>query len=752
MAKEILTLQGLSKYYTGAHSVVIGLDRIDLSFRVGEFVAITGESGSGKSTLAHVLGGILPYEAGELLVEGRPTSHYDGTDWERYRRDKISFISQSYGILLGCTVLGNVTSALRLTGMDRKDARREAETILKKVELWELRSRRAAKLSSGQKQRLSIARALAKPAPILLADEPTGNLDEENSAKVISLLADAAKERLVLLITHEISEVEDCATRRICLQDGVVTMDAQLRPAAEAAPRKRPVKKPKHLSSYIAGLQLRAQPIWSAMMLLFFALTAFAVFAFLGTFIVSLDDTHTRIYDRSAFYNGDPVRIAVVKEDGSEMTQEDADALLNVNYVERIERYGYIRDIGCFYLPEEHYHLNTELINIGSKLDPIYETSEVITLRSTAYFLQTAPLMQEGESFLTEGRLPKNIYEVVSADSRYPVGSTLPVYLRNQKDWNSNVEIHLEVTVVGATDTGYGLYFHDNVGRMFTCVKEAGLSIYGANPAVTDDTAFLCNFNFFTTNFHGYSSPDGKYPAMMFSYREGGTDPKSLSWDEWAEHTHTLLYGGLHNSSYPYYFEVSPATFEKLVPEGWGNQFSLTIENYAYTDRVIEEVKALGYAAVSPYREGSTEVDPEKAAERSQTLFICVLALIVILALQVVVLKAMYAMKHESYKLLSNIGLDCRTAKRSILLQFLIFTLLGQSLGLGGIVLGTKLGIERIAHVTRYLPLSYILVLSVVHLLATVISAALVMGALRKQVYPFAARETDLALGEEVEA
>lgn len=193
MAEELLRLEGVSKYYTSVQSVVMGLNNISLTSHRGEFVAITGESGGGKSTLAHVMSGILPYESGEMFLRGKPTSHYDSMDYERYRRDHISFISQNYGILPGCTVLENVVSALRLSGVGKASAIEKAESILQEVELWELRSRRAAKLSSGQKQRLAIARALAKPAAILIADEPTGNLDPENSAKIIDLLAKARR-------------------------------------------------------------------------------------------------------------------------------------------------------------------------------------------------------------------------------------------------------------------------------------------------------------------------------------------------------------------------------------------------------------------------------------------------------------------------------------------------------------------------------------------------------------------------------
>ena len=243
MHEPLLTLQNVYKYYTGNQSVVMGLNHVDLTFYQGEFVAVTGESGSGKSTLAQVICGVLPYESGEMLLAGKPTSHYDSADWERYRREKISYISQNYGILPGSTVLSNVTSALRIAGLPQEAAEEKARQLLEMVELWDLKNRRAGKLSSGQKQRLSIARALAKPAPILVADEPTGNLDPENSAKVIQLLSQAAKERLVILITHDFQEAKAYATRRIQLQDGQVTADAPMQPAQNcpetaAVPRK----------------------------------------------------------------------------------------------------------------------------------------------------------------------------------------------------------------------------------------------------------------------------------------------------------------------------------------------------------------------------------------------------------------------------------------------------------------------------------------------------------------------------------
>ena len=170
MKTVTLRLKKIYKYYVSGRNVTVGLNGVDLTFKTGEFVAITGESGSGKSTLAHILAGILPWESGEMYLDDQPTSQFDETDWEKYRLENVSFIAQNYGILPGNTVMENVVSALRLLGMEKKDVRREARKLLRRVDLWSMRRRRAGRLSSGQKQRLSIARALAKPAPILIAD------------------------------------------------------------------------------------------------------------------------------------------------------------------------------------------------------------------------------------------------------------------------------------------------------------------------------------------------------------------------------------------------------------------------------------------------------------------------------------------------------------------------------------------------------------------------------------------------------
>jgi len=729
MEKCVLSLDNVSKFYTSARNVVVGLNSVSLNFHRGEFVAITGESGSGKSTLAHVVAGILPYESGEMLFDGRPTSHFDAKDWERHRRDKISFISQSYGILLSASVMENVVSALRLSGMEKKDARREAKAILQKVELWDLRKRRAAKLSSGQKQRLSIARALAKPAPILIADEPTGNLDPENSAKVIRLLAEAAKDRLVLLITHDFFEAEDCATRRISLKDGKVVMDAPLRPASTPEPLPAPRKtKKQFLSPYVSRLQLAGRPVWCSFVLLFFTLTAFAVFAFLGTFITALDDTNTRIYSDRAFKNGDPLRIVVQRADGAYLTEEDHDAIVNTKYVTSLEKHGFIKDITCLYLKDEHYRTAFTLVNVGSPVDPVYE--EWIELKPLRYdvFAQTVPVMPEGEEFLTAGRLPENVYEAVMAGDESLIGQTMTVYLLDEPHWALNKYICYDVTIVGVTDYGEGLYLHDDIGRIFS----------HNNP--WDNRGVMA-----------VPSADIAPGTMKISLSAGIKNPLGQIWGFPTTDGDMvrLECAGFHLMNWSLTMTVSQEDFDRITPAQGGTQASVTISNYAYASRVMTALQKMGYIALSPYRLGATFQDPDLANQRIQTLVICAAALVLVVVLQIIVLRALFGSQMENYKLLANIGLPCATAKRSLLEQILLFTALGQLLGAAALWYCHQKGVERIVSIIRYLPGKLMVLLSGVHIAAALIAAMWLGRVIRRRVYPESARKDDIFIDDE---
>jgi len=783
MAQALLTLQNVYKYYTGNQSVVMGLNNVNLTLHSGEFVAITGESGSGKSTLAQVICGILPYESGEMRIAGQPTSHYDSSDWERHRREKISFISQNYGILPGSTVLTNVVTALRITGMDKGAAVTKAEELLRLVELWELRKRRAGKLSSGPKQRLSIARALAKPAPILVADEPTGNLDPENSAKVIQLLARAAQERLVILITHDFQEAENYATRRIQLQDGQVVSDAQLRPFVPCESQAAATPAKKNLSLFVSRLQVSGRMVWSSLVALFFTLTAFGVFAFLGTFILHLDDSSTRIYDTSGFVNGDPKRIVVQRTDLAPMTEADWNAILSVKYAESLERSGYLADISYAWRQDVDYELHYTVENRGND-ESRYQvlTSTVEILKDKTAFVQTVPLLPGEQTFLSAGRLPENLYEVVLAGDNSRIGEQFSVYLKDQKNWSVADYVRIDVTVVGTTKHGNGLYFHDDLGTAFTGhILNGGWSDAAWLVFPLYDTSSRMDADLFRETAAGawpetgveyYTEENGEEFVRLFlpdskscalseamyrryeRYYQNSDSPIYIRLADLTEEgtVNSAIAIGYHDSTYPAFVQVAPSVFQSIAYSHNADQVSLTIKDYAYADRVLAQLQSMGYMAVSPFQQGATEKDPALAAQRMQTLLVCVAALAAVVLLMVLVLRELFGIQTESYKLLADMGLGCATAQKSMLWQILGFAVVGQILSFGIIQLLGAMGIQRVNALLRYLPVANWLVLSGVHFVLSLISATLAIGSMKKKVYPQSQQRADLDMGEEADA
>ena len=776
--EELLRLIDLSKYYTTAQSVVVGVNCANLTFCRGEFVAITGESGSGKSTLSHVLGGIIPYESGEMLLRGKPTSHYDGQDWQRYRRDQISFISQNYGILPGVSVQENVRAALRLSGMTKAQAVAAAKPILEQVELWDLRRHRAGKLSSGQKQRLAIARALAKPAPILIADEPTGNLDDANSRKVMQLLALAARDRLVILVTHEFPEAEPFATRHIVLQDGKVTLDAPLRPANVPGETARPPREKKEpLSFFVSRLQLSGRPVWGSLLTFLLAVTAFAVFAFLGTFIMNLDDTFTRIYDPSTFPNGEKNRVVVVSPDGGPMTQADYEAILNTKYVTDLVPNGYISDVQYAYREGVDYDMKySESINL---VNGFHVTVAHTVVRENAPFAKVVPMLAQGEVEV-RGRLPENFYEVLAASGEgLEIGQRVKLMLVSEKLWGRNQKLEITVTVTGITDYGTGLYFHNDVGRLFQQIIHGnngtgypfflpddvqtnrekamemtnGKLLPGQSPLDLSDEEMVPHAN--KAFQWGLTGWENQYASGKWNIN----DPQELvrlclpttkPWQDADGEVLEFLRDRTHDQDLVRLMVVSQNTFDRLTWNQASEQVSIHITDYAYADRVIEALSGQGYSAMSPYQFGSAKIDQEKAAQREQTLTICLATLAAVTVLLLVVLAAMFGGQMENYSILRDLGLVRPTARLSVLWQVLLFTLLGQAVALAAVGVCCWLEVDRVVALVRYLTLSKALLLSAVHLGLCLLGSLFVILSLDKRVFPLSRVKFDLAMDEEV--
>ena len=203
----------------------MGFSRIDLNLDIGEFVAITGESGSGKSTLLNVISGLDTYEEGEMFVCGEDTTAYGTEDYELYRKTYIGNIFQDFNLINSYTVYQNIEAVMLLSGKRKRECREKVLELIDLVGLSKYRRTKVSRLSGGQKQRVAIARALAKNAPIIVADEPTGNLDSASAQSVMETLAKVSKDKLVVIVTHNYEQAEPYVTRKLTMHDGKIIED-----------------------------------------------------------------------------------------------------------------------------------------------------------------------------------------------------------------------------------------------------------------------------------------------------------------------------------------------------------------------------------------------------------------------------------------------------------------------------------------------------------------------------------------------
>jgi len=252
----LLTLKDIRKDYIVGDTTVHALRGVSISFRESEFVSVLGQSGCGKTTLLNIIGGLDQYTDGDLVINGRSTREYKDRDWDTYRNHTIGFVFQSYNLIPHQSVLANVELALTISGVDKAERRERAVKVLERVGLGDQLNKKPNQMSGGQMQRVAIARALINDPDILLADEPTGALDSETSVQIMELLQEIAKDKLVVMVTHNAELAERYSTRIVRLLDGQITGDTDPFDPEGAEPPREDVGKKKPSMSFLTALSL----------------------------------------------------------------------------------------------------------------------------------------------------------------------------------------------------------------------------------------------------------------------------------------------------------------------------------------------------------------------------------------------------------------------------------------------------------------------------------------------------------------
>lgn len=252
----LLTLKDIRKDYVAGDMTVHALRGVSISFRENEFVSVLGPSGCGKTTLLNIVGGLDQYTDGDLVINGRSTKEYKDRDWDTYRNHTIGFVFQTYNLIPHQSVLANVELALTISGVDRAERRERAIKVLERVGLGDQINKKPNQMSGGQMQRVAIARALINDPDILLADEPTGALDSATSVQIMELLQEIAKDKLVVMVTHNAELAEKYSTRIVRLLDGEVIGDTDPFNPDGAEPPREDTGKKKPSMSFLTALSL----------------------------------------------------------------------------------------------------------------------------------------------------------------------------------------------------------------------------------------------------------------------------------------------------------------------------------------------------------------------------------------------------------------------------------------------------------------------------------------------------------------
>ena len=333
----MIRLKNVSKFYYNKGLSTSGFNKVSADFNLGEFVVITGESGSGKSTLLNVISGLDSYEEGEMYIDGKETSHYTEEDFENYRKKYISNIFQNFNLVNSYTVYQNIELILLINGKKRKEVKSKVIELIKQVDLLKYKNTKVSKLSGGQKQRVAIARALAKNTPIIVADEPTGNLDKKSAESVLRVLSEVAKDKLVVVVTHNYEQFEKYASRKITMYDGKIVEDKVI--------RKTEVKDVFYDNDYkpmgmFTKLRLGVRNAFNIVPKFLLLL---AVFLFVLVAVISETSSFklAKYQEEASGYNqffGDisKERIVLVKKDKSAFTDKDYEYLNNLNDIDYI--------------------------------------------------------------------------------------------------------------------------------------------------------------------------------------------------------------------------------------------------------------------------------------------------------------------------------------------------------------------------------------------------------------------------------
>ena len=727
----------------------MGFSRIDLDLDIGEFVAITGESGSGKSTLLNVISGLDTYEEGEMFVCGEDTTAYTTEDYEVYRKTYIGNIFQDFNLINSYTVYQNIEVVMLLNGKKRSECKERILELIDKVGLSDYRRTKVSRLSGGQKQRVAIARALAKDAPIIVADEPTGNLDSASAASVMETLSKVSADKLVVIVTHNYEQAEPYVTRKITMHDGKIIEDKRIAQprtvereyitdttGAELGGEERPGR-----AARSGGRASRAQVAkpkkmrWSSELLLgvrnTFNIPAkfmllFIVYFFVSTAVLSQYATTKNSMHESDllgtnpyFMNASSDRIIVKKADESSFEDADFEKVVNTPNVKSIVKNDLAVDSGVSFTMGDFYIEG-----------PVMPTS----------------LLTEGD--ITYGHLPENDYEVVikldpTSDALISVTNNSDAYIGQPivlQDMSQMQKYSFQqpITVAGfIVDSGtdensdYTMYGYSTIYASDTVSSELLISMMASMSKAElnfNGTKVKCENE--RSVFSSPDIPEGKVyiledQSYFYKDQEAVDKPFALSvknrfFESSGEYTVAQIITdkncdkllGIPKDEYDMYYNcvfINSNDFRKLFDKGF-YQISAYMENEQDSEDTLQALNGQGFTTLAIKDSLSDSTGGFNGVISLMTYGRLLLEFVILFFIAYAVIKLIMRSRNQYYSTLRILGATKKNTDTILRVELVLMMIIAYAVDLGFVAL-VKTGYIRVKQITKLLyyltPLDY---------------------------------------------
>ena len=716
----MIELINLTKIYHSESEGSLALKGITLKFPETGFVAITGESGSGKTTLLNVLSGFATYEEGSLIIDGVEFSSLGEDDLEAYRKNDIGFVFQDYHLVESHTVLDNLIEALLIIGVPYNTAKKKSLEYLDKFGLLDHKKNKARELSSGQKQKLAIARALIKEPKIILCDEPTANLDGDSGLVIFDFLKEYAKDHLVIVTTHNYEDAKDYVTHFVRLYKGELTSYEEISETSPVAPTVN--NDTKSNFSRLSFISLKNQKASNIVKTLFSSLLVVLSVFMLALFTSNIDDNFTRVINREIFNNVSQNEMLVMKKNGEYLAQSDIDSLTGVEHITGAQLYGLATEMNYYYREDIDYgydrNIRQDEVDTGGANPVIVESIEYVfkTLNDNLFIKSAIGMIDE--SSLKEGSLPNDCYEVVASDD-YAIGDIITVYFHDQVI-QGYPYFEFDFKVVGIlNEKSDDLYFSDVFIKSMDYVQyysktlpftlminylmierwsrkeKPTTAFYDLEPLYNPSlgpSEIQLSSDFFKAN--GGSFPDlEKITGLKASFQNRKGEYLTVTFAE-----------ELTNSKIPAHcVYVGKDVFDFYLNNYESKIGRVLIDNYSNVDAVTRSLTNQKFDCLSEYRSASTGFDSVKQDQRAISLTVSFVSLLAAFIIFYVFGFFMEKSRLSVDHTLHLLGASDKSIYQSSIIQLCAPYLVGLLLGIGLYFITFLLPISFIAATNLYL-------------------------------------------------